>query len=202
MVISADLSLEGDVKMAVEQAAEMLGGLQVLVTNAGGPPPGGAAERTDEQWQAALELNFFSVVRLVRQALPHLTENPWSRVVAITSSAAKQPIEGLALSNSARAATHAYLKSISRQVGSQGVTVNAVMPYNILTDRIRALNAAPPDAGPDDRVFSHLIAESALGRLGEPAEIAALVVFLCSQVASYITGTSIPVDGGAARSLF
>ena len=198
----ADLSTSDGPQKAVDATVEAFGGLQVLVANAGGPIPGGAADRSDADMQAALDLNFFSVVRSVRAALPHMARYPWGRVVAITSIAPKEPIATLALSNIARAATHGFLKTMSAEVASSGITINAVLPNNILTDRLRSLLGVAPDAGTDDAALVQAARNVPVGRLGSPDELGAVVTFLCSWLAGYVNGVSLTVDGGSARGLY
>jgi 3-oxoacyl-[acyl-carrier protein] reductase len=159
---------------------------------------------SDEDWQAALELNFLSVVRMAREALPHMRRGGYGRIVAITSSAAKEPIPNLALSNAARAATTGFLKTLSKEVAGQGITVNAVLPGRILTDRIRALardRASSSDVSPD-QALSEQAADIPIGRLGRAEEVGDVVAFLASERASYLTGCMLSVDGGMLRSLF
>jgi 3-oxoacyl-[acyl-carrier protein] reductase len=200
--VGADVAAEEGAKEFIDKSVAAFGGLQVLVTNAGGPPPGGAAERSDDEWLAALDLNFFSAVRMVRHALPHLRRNDWGRIVAITSSTVKQPVPSLALSNAARAATTSFLKTLSFEVGPDAITVNCVLPGRIATDRLGSLAGAPPGAGPGDPAFKAMAEEIPLGRVGTPEEFGAVVAFLCSKQASYVSGVSLSVDGGMMKGLY
>ncbi|MGH2811211.1 MAG: SDR family oxidoreductase [Actinomycetota bacterium] len=200
--VAADVSTPEGAEGFIEAAVEKMGGLQVLITNSGGPPPSSAAEAGDGDWLGALDLNFLSAVRLVRSALPHLRSRAWGRIVCITSVAAKQPVPNLALSNSARAATTAFAKTLAEEVAGSSITVNCVMPGQILTDRLRTLSGAPPDAGSDHPAFKDLVARIPAGRIGSPEEFAAAVTFLCSERASFVNGVALQVDGGFFRGLF
>lgn len=200
--VTADVATTEGAETFIKAAVDSLGGLGVLVANAGGPPTGRVASVDDDTWVHAFGLNFMSTVRMVRGALPYLTAAPWGRVLVITSTAAKQPITDLGLSNSMRAAASGFAKTLSGEVASKGVTVNCIMPGSILTDRWRLLAGAPADAGPDHPAFERVADQVPLGRLGTTEEFAAVAAFLCSERASYVTGVSIQVDGGMTRSLF
>jgi 3-oxoacyl-[acyl-carrier protein] reductase len=179
-------------------ARERFGRLDVLVTNAGGPPPGSFANLGDAEWERAFQLTLMSVVRVVREALPLLQASDQGRIVNLVSTSVKQPIDNLMLSNAMRAAVIGLAKTLSREVGGSGITVNNVLPGIILTDRQRELRGA--EAARRGISFEQAIAEAGrgvpLGRIGKPEEVGALVAFLASAHASYITGTSIQVDGG------
>ena len=194
--IAADVSNAEGAARFIEEAAEKMEGLQILVTNAGGPPPGSAEDMADEQWLAAVDLNFLSTVRMTRAALPHLRKKPWGRIVCVTSASVKQPAPNLALSNAVRAAATGFAKTLAREVAGSGITVNCVMPWHVVTDRLRQLAGASPDANHDDPAFAQMIAENPTGRLGQPEELAAVVAFLSSERASFVNGVSLPVDGG------
>lgn len=199
--IAADVSQAHGAREFIEEAARSLGGLQVLVTNAGGPPTGDPATLDDDAWLAALDLNFLSAVRMARAALPHLRSRTWGRIVCITSAVVKQPQPGLSLSSAARAAATAFAKTLADTVGREGITVNCVMPGQIVTDRLRTLSGAPPDAGPGHPAFAAMAERIPIGRIGDPAEFAAVVAFLCSERASFVNGVSLAVDGGFLRGL-
>ena len=182
----------------VEQAVAALGGLDLLVTNAGGPPPGKFESFDDDTWQKAVELSLFSHVRLIRAALPSLRQSPAASVLAITSYSVKQPIANLILSNSVRAATIGLIKSLALELGSEGIRFNSILPAWTDTERVGELMAARAKANNSSveeemRKQSH---DSPLGRMGTSGEFANAAVFLLSPAASYITGVMLSVDGG------
>ncbi|HEY1420967.1 MAG TPA: SDR family oxidoreductase [Candidatus Dormibacteraeota bacterium] len=192
---SADVSVAGQPEALVEAAAKSLGGLDVLVANAGGPPPGTFQTTDVDAWDAAFQLTLMSAVRLVRAALPHLKRSDQARVVFITSVTVRQPIPNLVLSNSLRAAVTGLAKSLARELAGDRITFNCLAPDAILTDRIRHLASA---AGGDVDAEIKKRAEAApMRRYGEPAEFAAACAFLCSRQAAFITGQTLGVDGGS-----
>ena len=175
-----------------EAAADTLGGVDILVPNAGGPPPGGVADTPLEAYHPALDLNLMSVVALCTALVPAMRAAGWGRVVAITSVAVRQPIPHLVLSNTARAGATAYLKTLALEVASDGVTVNSVQPGSHETDRLRRLHGGD---------LSSAAADVPVGVLGRPQDFGAVTTFLCSDHARFVTGAAIPVDGGAVRAL-
>jgi 3-oxoacyl-[acyl-carrier protein] reductase len=189
---------EGDVgtvagaEAFVAEATERLGSIDVLVANAGGPPMGGFDDVEMAAYAQALELNLLSTVAMCRAAVPAMRAQHWGRVVAITSISVRQPIEGLILSNTARAGATAFLKSLAGAVARDGVTVNSVQPGSHATDRLRSLH------GED---LSAAARGVPTGELGRPDDFGAMVAFLCSDQARFITGAAIPVDGGSFRGL-
>ncbi|HEY5022436.1 MAG TPA: SDR family oxidoreductase, partial [Gemmatimonadaceae bacterium] len=184
-------------------AFDEFGRVDVLVNNSGGPPSGPFESFTPEMWDAASRLLLKSTVELTRAVLPGMKERRWGRILNITSIAAKQPIEGLMLSNSLRAAVIGFARTLANEVAPFGVTVNNLLPGYTRTDRVQELaraaagRAAASSADP----VSKWEKEIPMGRLGEPREFGALAAFLASERASYITGSSIAVDGGWIRSL-
>jgi 3-oxoacyl-[acyl-carrier protein] reductase len=184
-------SAEGATRF-VAAAREALGGIDILVPNAGGPPPGTFASTPVDAYPAALDLNLMSVVAMCKAAVPEMQERGWGRVVAITSYAVRQPVPTLILSNTARAGATAFLKTLAREVARDGVTVNSVQPGVHATDRITHLYGAAPD------VASMGIPA---GVMGDPADFGRVVAFLCSDQARFITGVHLPVDGGAIAAL-
>lgn len=192
---AADVSRAADVEALVHEAMERLGGLDVLVVNAGGPPPGTFQAVPIESWEPAFQLTLMSAVRLVRAALPHLKESDQARVVFITSISVRQPIPNLALSNALRGAVTGLSKTLSLELARDRITFNCLAPNSILTDRIRQLAA---QAGGDvEEELRRRGAATPMGRFADPAEFGALCTFLCSRQAGYITGQSIGIDGGS-----
>ena len=175
----------------VATAVERFGGVDVLVLNSGGPPRTGSFEFSDEQLEDAVDLLLLSSIRLVRLCLPHLEASGRGRVIAITSSAVKEPIDTLALSSAIRPGLVGWLKTASRELGPKGITVNSVAPGRIDTERIREVY---PD-GPSEADLATI----PLRRLGTPREIGDVVCFLASDRAAYVTGAAIGVDGGLLR---
>lgn len=192
---AADVSKPGDPEAVVHAAAEELGGLDILVVNAGGPPVGTFQSTPLESWELAFNLTLMSAVRLMRAALSHLKSSDQGRIVCITSISVRQPIPNIALSNSLRAAVTSLAKTLSRELAPDRITVNCLAPDNILTDRIRAI-AAAGGADPEQRIKEQA-ASAPMGRLGNPSEFGAACAFLCSRQAGYITGQTLGVDGGS-----
>ncbi|MFL6243484.1 MAG: SDR family oxidoreductase [Acidimicrobiia bacterium] len=186
--ITADVSTANGARGFVDAAREALGGIDILVTNAGGPPPGNFSSTRVDQYLAALELNCLSVIAMCDAAVPHMREQRWGRVVAITSIAVRQPIPQLILSNTARAGATGFLKPLAREVAGDGVTVNSLQPGMHDTERVRQLGNRDPDGIP-------------AGALGRPEDFGALAAFVSSEHARYLTGTAINVDGGAYAGL-
>jgi len=187
----ADVSTADGAAAFVRDARDALGGVDILVPNAGGPPPGGFADVSDPaEYARAFELNALSTIAMCAEAVPGMQAQQWGRVVAITSISVRQPIPTLILSNTARAGVTGFLKTVAREVAADGVTVNSLQPGSHDTDRIRALGAGET-----------LAAATPAGRLGRPEDFGALCAFLCSEHARFVTGAAIPVDGGAHAGL-
>jgi 3-oxoacyl-[acyl-carrier protein] reductase len=196
----ADVARDGDVERAVAATVDRFGGLDVLVNNAGGPPPGRFDALCDLDWHSAVDLSLMSTVRATRAALPHLRRSAAGRIINILSSSVREPVDGMVLSNSLRTAVAGFARTMSRELGAAGITVNNVCPGHVMTARLREIAAFRAAEGTlDVRGAADAIP---LGRLAKPAEIADLVVFLASDRAAYITGASIPIDGGSTASLF
>ncbi|WIG57852.1 MAG: Oxidoreductase, short-chain dehydrogenase/reductase family [Ktedonobacterales bacterium] len=196
--LACDVSDPNAASRLITLTRERFGRLDVLVNNAGGPPPGGFGRVGDADWDRSFQLTLMSVVRLVREALPLLRASGQGRIVSIIGTSVKQPIDDLVLSNSLRSAVVGLTKTLSREVAGAGITVNNVLPGIILTDRQRELRGA--DAARRGISFEQAIEEAGrgipAGRVGTPADVGALVAFLASAGAGYITGTNIQVDGG------
>jgi len=201
--LAGDVSVAADTERVVHDAAERLGGLDVLVCNAGGPPAGNFPDLDDEAFARAVDLTFRSAVRLARAALPHLQRADWGRIVNLTSITAREPHDGLMLSNCLRPAVHGFAKSLSREAGPHGITVNCVCPGYTDTERLRDLaeTAAARRGVTPDEVRAAWRANIPRRELGRPEEIAAAVLFLCSREASFVNGVSLAVDGGESHSL-
>jgi 3-oxoacyl-[acyl-carrier protein] reductase len=193
LAVPGDVTSADDLERLVESTLEAYGGIDVLVLNSGGPPRTRALDVTDRQVEEAVELLLLSSIRLVRLCRPHLEVSGHGRVIAITSSAVKEPIDNLALSSAIRPGLVGWLKTASRELGPKGVTVNAVAPGRIDTDRVREVY---PD-GPTEADLATI----PLRRLGAPREVGDVVCFLASDRGAYISGTTIGVDGGLTRSL-
>jgi 3-oxoacyl-[acyl-carrier protein] reductase len=191
VAITADVSSPAGATGFVDAARDALGGIDILVPNAGGPPPGTFESTPLEAYLPALELNLLSTVAMCQAAVPDMTEAGWGRVVAITSASVRQPIPTLILSNTARAGVTGFLKTLALEVAPHGVTVNSVQPGLHYTDRMRALGSDPERAA----------AGIPVGTIGDPDDFGAVCAFLCSQQAKFITGAAIPVEGGTVRGL-
>lgn len=203
------LGLPGDVadparvSEMVRATLARFGRIDILVTNAGGPTSGQFDSLGPEKWREAFDLTLMSVVNLSRAVLPGMKERGFGRIINVTSIAAKQPVDGLMLSNSLRAAVTGFARTLANEVASTGITVNNILPGYTRTDRVEQLSEATAkrEGITRDAALGRWESEIPMGRLGEPAEFAALAAFLASERASYITGQSIAVDGGWIRGL-
>ncbi|MDX2194313.1 MAG: SDR family oxidoreductase [Gemmatimonadales bacterium] len=201
--VAGDVTAPGEPARLVAEAVAWGGRLDVLLANAGGPPSGPLAGFDETAWQRALELSLLSTVHLCRAALAPMRAARWGRILAITSIAAKQPVPGLALSVTARAGVLGFCKALADEVAADGITVNALCPGYIATARLTGL--AEARAAREGRAPADVLAEfgrsAPIGRIGTPAEFAAVACFLASEAASYVTGAALSVDGGATRAV-
>ncbi len=188
LAVRGDLTVPKDLARLVEQTVGAFGGIDILVNNGGGPPPGPAAGTTDHAIEGAVELLLLSAIRLTNLCLPYLEASGRGRIVNIESSSVRAPLDDLALSNAVRPGVVGWMKTLAREVGPKGITVNTIAPGRIDTERLRSVSGGD-------------ISQIPLGRLGDPAEIAAVACFLASDGAGYLTGAVVPVDGGLTRNL-
>ncbi len=202
--LALDVSDSASPAKLVAKTVERFGRLDILVCNAGGPPPGPFMKFKDDDWQMALNLNLMTTIRLCREAIPHMQRQGGGRIFTITSMGAKQPLDNLVLSNVSRAGVTALVKTLANELAGENIRVNNIMPGIIYTDRIQFLIE-------NDAESRHVTVEEAkatrekdipLGRMGRPEELGNLIVFLASEAGSYITGASIAVDGGRIKGLF
>jgi 3-oxoacyl-[acyl-carrier protein] reductase len=202
--LAADISQQAEAARMVNSAAETLGGLDLLVCNAGGPPPGPFESFDEAAWRKAVDLTFLGNVWLIRAALPHLKKSSAASVLTITSYSVKQPIPNLTFSNSLRAATVGLTKSLALELGAQGIRFNSILPAWTETERVEELmtaRAAMKGSTVEEEI-KRQAAESVFGRMAAPEEFANAAVFLLSPAASYLTGVMLPVDGGMLKGTF
>lgn len=204
LAVRADVSVPSEVKELVQKSVDHYKQLEILVTNAGGPPFGHFDDLPEDVWEKALRLNLLSTLNLCREAVPHMRALHWGRIVNITSFVAKQPTEGLILSNMTRPAVLGLAKSLANELASHNILVNTVCPGAFETERHLELSRkrARQEGLPLEEYLKSRAKTIPLLRNGKPEELANLVVFLASERASYITGTAIQVDGGVIRSLY
>jgi 3-oxoacyl-[acyl-carrier protein] reductase len=187
----------------VDAVADKFGGVDVCVTNAGGPPAKGFLAASIEEWRKAIDANFMSTVYFAREVIPHMQRKRWGRIITLTSISTKQPVPDLVLSNAVRAGVVGLVKSLANEFGKDGILVNNVGPGYTATDRLKELARARSSAQNknEDDIFATWASDSALKRIAEPKEVADTIVWLASERASYITGQTILVDGGAYKGL-
>jgi 3-oxoacyl-[acyl-carrier protein] reductase len=193
LAVRGDVTHPRDLERVVDRAVEAFGGIDILVNNSGGPPRGPAVGITPEALEAAVELLLVSAVRLTELCLPYLRESPAGRIVNIESSTVREPVDNLVLSNAVRPGVVGWAKTLARELGPDGITVNTIAPGRIDTRRIAEVY---PD-GPSEEDLGGI----PLRRLGSPREVGDVICFLASERASYVSGTVVPVDGGLTRSL-
>ena len=189
--IASDTTVPGAAALLVTETEKILGPLDVLVVNTGGPPPGLFAEVAEAAWRTAFDLLWMSTVSALRAALPGMRERRWGRVIVITSIAAREPVPNLLLSNSLRAGLHGLVNSLSKEVAADGVTVNALLPGYTMTERLAELKLDLP----------RLEAQIPARRLGAARDFGAVATFLASEQANYITGQALACDGGLLQSI-
>jgi len=187
----------------VASIVNKFGGVDICVTNAGGPPAKGFLATTSDEWQRAIDLNFLSTVFFAREVIPHMQKKRWGRIITITSITTKQPVADLVLSNAVRAAVVGLVKSLANEFGKDGILVNNVGPGFTATDRLKELarSRASASGKKEQEFFDGWAADAPLRRLAEPREVAEAIVWLASERASYITGQTVLVDGGMYKGL-
>ncbi|MEX2598466.1 MAG: SDR family oxidoreductase, partial [Dehalococcoidia bacterium] len=204
LTIQADLSEPSDIQRVFDETQSKWGRVDILVNNLGGPPPGELQEFTDDQWQLAFDLNFRSAMRLNRLALPGMKEREFGRIISVLSKAIREPEDKLGLSTVARTALASYSKLLSLEVAGRGVTVNNVLPGNVETDRLRSVVSTQAKMAnrTDGEQRAVRLAGVPAGRFGQPDEVGALIAFLASAHAGYLTGQNIAIDGGQIRAMW
>jgi len=202
--IPGDIASASQVETLVKSAGAALGGLDILICNAGGPPPGAFESFDEATWQKAIDLSFMSNVRLIKAALPYLRESRCASVLTVTSYSVKQPIQNLVLSNSIRAATVGLTKSLALELGRDGIRFNSILPAWTETERVTELMTARAKANGTtvEAETARQAQESPFGRMATPQEFASVAAFMVSPVASYLTGVMLPVDGGMLKGTF
>ena len=203
LTLAGDVSDRPTVESMIEKTIARFGRIDILVTNAGGPPSGKFESLTPGMWDSATALTLMSVVNLVRAVLPGMKERGYGRIINVTSIAVKQPVDGLMLSNSLRAAVTGFARTLANEIAPLGITVNSILPGYTRTERVEQLSeaAAKREGITREAALGRWESEIPMGRLGDPREFAAVAAFLASDRASYVTGQSIAVDGGWIRSL-
>jgi 3-oxoacyl-[acyl-carrier protein] reductase len=199
-----DVTVYDQVREFVAETQQRFGRVDICVTNAGGPPAKPFSETTVEDWQSGVNLNLMSTLYFVREVLPLMQKRKWGRIITITSSSVKQPIDNLVLSNSVRSAVSGLMKTLSNEYGKDNILVTNACPGYTLTSRLDDLSSKLAKAeGVDPKEIQDRWARQVpLGRLGQPEEFANMVVFLASERASYITGVSVAIDGGFVRGIY
>jgi 3-oxoacyl-[acyl-carrier protein] reductase len=202
--VVADVSTQAGIDTVTGEATARFGHVDILVTNAGGPPSGPFEVHGWDAWERAVQLTLRSAVELTRLVLPAMKERRWGRIINVTSITVKQPVDSLMLSNSIRAAVTGFARTLATEVAPFGITVNNILPGYTRTERVEQLNRANAarEGISVDEVQRRIESQIPMRRLGEPHEFAALAAFLASERASYITGQSMAVDGGWIRSLY
>jgi len=203
LAIPADVTSYDDIRRVVRSTVDRWKVVDILVNNAGGPPPGVFDEMDDAKWQSAFELNLLSTIRLIREVLPHMRKAGGGAIINLQSTSVKTPLDNMILSNSVRSGVIGLAKTLSKELAKDRIRVNNVLPGAILTDRLRNLLAgqAQKTGKPFEEVRRAREADIPLGHLGDPEDVANMIVFLASDRARYVTGATVQVDGGAVRSI-
>jgi 3-oxoacyl-[acyl-carrier protein] reductase len=201
--LAVDLADSEQIDWMIDETLDLFGRVDILVTNAGGPPPGQFKDVDESDWMKAIQQTLMSAVRLTGAVIPGMRKQKWGRIIHMTSVSVKQPIDGLLLSNVLRPGVIGLTKSLSQELAKDNILVNAVCPGYYLTDRVKELlqKKAKKNKTSVDKAMEDVIHEIPLGRMGRPEELADLIVFLASERASYITGSIIQVDGGFVKGL-
>ena len=204
VAIEADLSSEKDISALFQEAKKELKTIDILINNNGGPPPSTFEELTDEDWQKTFNSTMMSAIRLSKLVLPDMKKNKWGRIINISSVSVKTLVNGLFLSNSIRMGVLGWAKALSDEVAPHGITVNSVCPGTTKTERIeQILKAQSESSGKDKSEIEEAMANSIpMLRIGEASDLSALITFLASEKASYMTGLAVQVDGGSARTFY
>ena len=202
ITVSADLSTTEGIEKCWAEAERRFGGIDILVNNGGGPKSGRFEALSDDDWQSAFELTLMNTVRMTRRALGGMSERRWGRIVNIQSTSVKQPVDNLMLSNALRMAVIGFSKTLGLELPGLGITINTVAPGYAATDRLEQIAAVAANREGVDtkKVMEKWALDVPLRRIGRPDEVAAAVVFLASEAASYIHGVVLPVDGGRTRA--
>ena len=204
LAFAADVTNRKQVDQVIKTTVQTFGGIDILINNAGGPPFGFFDDFESPDWQNALELNLLSGIHLAKKTVPLMKKRSWGRIVNITSIAVKQPIDGLILSNTSRAGLIGFSKTLSNELAKHNILVNNICPGRIYTDRIKTLaeKRAVQSGIEYEKAIEEMEKDIPLRRMGTSEELAALACFLASEKASYMTGTTIQIDGGLLRGLF
>ncbi len=201
LAVQGDVTQADDVEQLIERVVQRFGGIDMLVTNSGGPPPSLFEKTTLDQWESASNLLLLSTVRLIQLALPHLRRSDAAAILTITSASTKQPIQNLVLSNSVRLAVVGLTKTLSQELAGDRIRVNSILPGWTYTERVQQLvnsRAVQNGTTPDEETAA-IANNIPLQRMGSPEEFANAAVFLCSPAAAYINGVMLPVDGGLCK---
>ncbi|RKY83734.1 3-oxoacyl-ACP reductase [candidate division KSB1 bacterium] len=203
LTIKTDVRNRNEIKNLVLKTVEKFGGIDILVTNSGGPPPTNFLDTPDEEWQKAIELNLLSTIFMCKEVIPYMMKKRWGRIITMTSISVKQPIDRLILSNTVRTGVLGFTKTIATELAPYNILVNTVCPGYTYTRRIDQLvkDKAKKFGKTEKEILKSYTRDIPLGRMGTPEEFANVVVFLASEKASYLTGTAIQIDGGYIKGI-